>query len=137
MLEGTRNQRNGFFIEAGAYDGVKFSNSLLFEMRYEKMAQVSRVIFSCIPLWNRHDWSGLLVEPNPDAFQNLTEKQRKAWTLPHCFSTKTTPEVIEFDAAGLLGEQAALNDTSAEKDHDQRSRSMIVMFNSENDLYRS
>ena len=35
MLEGTPNQRNGFFIEAGAYDGVKFSNSLLFEMRYE------------------------------------------------------------------------------------------------------
>ena len=46
-------------------------------------------------------------------------------------------EVIEFDAAGLLGEQAALNDTSAEKDHDQKSRSMIVMFNRENDMYRS
>ena len=81
MLEGT--PLNGFFIEAGAYDGVKFSNSLLFEMR--------------------HNWSGLLVEPNPDAFQNLTEKRRKAWTLPHCFSTKTTPEAVEFDAAGLLG----------------------------------
>ena len=101
------------------------------------MVQVLRVIFSCILPCNRHDWSGLLVEPNPDAFKNLTEKQRKAWTLPHCFSTKTTPEVIEFDAAGLLGEQAALNDTSAEKDHDQRSRSMIFMFNSEHDLYRS
>ena len=33
MLKGTPNLRNGFFIEAGAYDGVKFSNSLLFEMR--------------------------------------------------------------------------------------------------------
>ena len=65
-----------------------------------------RVIFSCILPCNRHDWSGLLVEPNPEAFHNLTEKQRKAWTLPHCFSTKTTPEVVEFDAAGLLGEKA-------------------------------
>ena len=92
MLEGTPNQRNGFFIEAGAYDGVKFSNSLLFEMRYEKLVQVSRVIFSCILPWNRHDWSGLLVEPNPDAFRSLSEKQRKAWLLPQCFSTKTTPE---------------------------------------------
>ena len=33
MLEGTPNLRNGFYIEAGAYDGLKFSNSLLFEMR--------------------------------------------------------------------------------------------------------
>ena len=33
MLKGTPNLSNGFFIEAGAYDGVKFSNSLLFEMR--------------------------------------------------------------------------------------------------------
>ena len=41
MLEGTPNQRNGFFIEAGAYDGVKFSNSLLFEMRCEKRVHVS------------------------------------------------------------------------------------------------
>ena len=46
----------------------------------------------------------MLVEPNPEAFKNLTEKNRKAWTLPQCFSTKTTPEVVEFDTAGLLGE---------------------------------
>ena len=46
----------------------------------------------------------MLVEPNPEAFRNLTEKQRKAWLLPQCFSTKTTPEVVEFDTAGLLGE---------------------------------
>ena len=47
MLEGTPNQRNGFFIEAGAYDGVKFSNSLLFEMRYESIndAGFERYIF--------------------------------------------------------------------------------------------
>ena len=33
MLEGNPSLRNGFFIEAGAFDGVQFSNSLLFEMR--------------------------------------------------------------------------------------------------------
>ena len=44
-----------------------------------------------------HNWTGLLVEPKADQFQNLVEKRRKAWLLPQCFSTKTTPEVLEFD----------------------------------------
>lgn len=75
--------KKGFFIEAGAFDGEFLSNSLRFE------------IF--------HQWSGLLVEPNPEPFANLKSKNRRAWLLPHCFSTKTTPEVVEFDAAGLFG----------------------------------
>ena len=46
--------KNGFFIEAGAYDGEIGSNTLLFELE--------------------HNWTGLLVEPNPDAFKLLTNK---------------------------------------------------------------
>ena len=50
MLEGTQNLRNGFYIEAGAYDGVKFSNSLLFELRSVMcQRQVSRMPFSDVP----------------------------------------------------------------------------------------
>ncbi|TRY79994.1 hypothetical protein TCAL_12102 [Tigriopus californicus] len=75
--------KKGFFIEAGAFDGEVISNSLRFE------------IF--------HQWSGLLVEPNPEPFAKLKTKNRRAWLLPNCFSTKTTPEVVEFDAAGLFG----------------------------------
>ena len=52
----------------------------------------------------RHNWTGLLVEPNSVAFSKLRERHRKAWLLPHCFSTKTTPEVIEFNLAGTGGE---------------------------------
>jgi hypothetical protein len=43
-----RKKRGGFFIEAGAHDGVEASNTLYFE---KKMG-----------------WTGLLVEPNPDSF---------------------------------------------------------------------
>ena len=46
--------RNGFFIEAGAYDGEKFSNTLFFELKQR--------------------WTGLLIEPNPDAFELLKKK---------------------------------------------------------------
>ena len=48
--------KNGFFIEAGAYDGEYFSNTLFFELKQR--------------------WTGLLIEPNPDAFKRLKKKVR-------------------------------------------------------------
>lgn len=62
----------GFFIEAGAYNGYSISNSLYFELRY--------------------NWTGLLVEPNPNEFAKMAKLNRKAWTFPNCFSTKVTHE---------------------------------------------
>ena len=46
--------KNGFFIEAGAYDGEVISNTLFFELK--------------------QSWTGLLIEPNPDAFEELSKK---------------------------------------------------------------
>jgi hypothetical protein len=40
--------KQGFFVEAGADDFVEFSNTLWFEMQ--------------------HQWTGVLVEPNPTRF---------------------------------------------------------------------
>ena len=48
--------KNGFFIEAGAYDGEALSNTLFFELKQR--------------------WTGLLIEPNPDAFELLKKKVR-------------------------------------------------------------
>lgn len=77
------NQKSGFFVEAGAYDGERISNSLFFE--------------------KEKGWQGILVEPNPDALAQLLQKKRRAAIFPGCLSTKTTPEIVDFDAAGLLG----------------------------------
>ena len=44
-----KQMKNGFFIEAGADDFVKSSNSLYFEEKY--------------------NWTGLLVEPVPTRFK--------------------------------------------------------------------
>ena len=49
--------KDGFFIEAGAFDGETFSNTLFFELK--------------------KNWTGLLVEPNPDAFEILQMKVSK------------------------------------------------------------
>ena len=53
--------KDGFFIEAGAFDGETFSNTLFFELK--------------------KNWTGLLVEPNPDAFEILQMKVSKTNTV--------------------------------------------------------
>ena len=72
-----------FFVEAGAFDGEVISNSLLFETQL--------------------GWSGLLIEPNPIAFDRLLTKHRKAWSINACLSTKPYPQTIQFDVDGICG----------------------------------
>ena len=73
------SKKGGFFIEAGAWDGESESTTLHFELE--------------------HGWSGLLVEPLPGRFSELTSKKRKAWSVNTCLSTKTSPETVKFSLA--------------------------------------
>ena len=77
-----KNKKNGFFIEAGAYDGEVYSNTLNFEMSL--------------------NWTGLLVEPNPDAFEELLTKNRKSYAIKTCLSTEPEVTEVSFDMAGKL-----------------------------------
>ena len=47
----------GFFFEAGAFNGESLSNTLHFEVR--------------------RGWTGILVEANPEEYENLLGKNRK------------------------------------------------------------
>jgi FkbM family methyltransferase len=60
-----RGKRRGVFVDIGAYDGTKFSNSLFFE-RYM-------------------GWTGLCIEPQPAAFEKLAAS-RRAQCLRICVS---------------------------------------------------
>jgi hypothetical protein len=73
---------NGFFVEAGAYNGEEDSNSLYFEVV--------------------HNWTGLLVEPIQ---QNLMDKHRKAKVAPVCLSPTTRPEMANFNLKSALIDQ--------------------------------
>ncbi|CAL4085426.1 unnamed protein product, partial [Meganyctiphanes norvegica] len=69
------DKMNGFFIEAGALDGVHLSNSLKLEL--EK------------------NWTGLLIEPNPVSYKQLLQKNRKTWTSNTCISSENfTKETV-------------------------------------------
>lgn len=55
------NKRDGTFVEFGALDGVLHSNSLYFEQEL--------------------GWLGLLIEANPDAFEQMTQSGRRCHML--------------------------------------------------------
>ena len=66
----------GFFVEAGALDGKYQSNTLYLE--------------------NNHNWTGLLIEPEPDSFLQLSNRNRNAWTCNACLSTLEYPYQVNY-----------------------------------------
>ena len=64
-------QRNGFFVEAGAFDGEFYSNTLHMERKY--------------------GWEGVLVEPSFEYLFKIKSKNRKAWFVPACLSPSSHP----------------------------------------------
>lgn len=78
-----RGRRNGFFVESGASDGETGSNSLFFE-RYR-------------------NWTGLLVEANPQLYRQLLEKRRHAYAINACISPPRRPVSAIFKPAAGIG----------------------------------
>ncbi|XP_071524461.1 uncharacterized protein [Panulirus ornatus] len=72
-------EREGFFVEAGALDGQQLSNTLWLEQELK--------------------WTGLLVEPDPFSYEALRAKHRKAWTSKTCPSQDNfVQEVVHVSA---------------------------------------
>ena len=61
-----KDRRNGFFLEAGALDGVRFSNTLNLELA--------------------NDWTGLLIEADPTSFSGILKHKRNAYSINACIS---------------------------------------------------
>ena len=76
-------KQRGFFLEAGAYDGEALSNTLFFE-RYRQ-------------------WTGLLIEANPNLFQKLKSRHRNAYLSNTCISTVPYATKLNFTFADYLG----------------------------------
>ena len=76
-------RRGGFFIECGAADGEKFSNSLFFELE--------------------RNWTGILIEANQAFHRALLDKNRRAYVLHACLSIERRPTTVVMQPAGLVG----------------------------------
>ena len=78
-----KHRTNGFFVEAGAYDGETFSNTLFLE--------------------KERNWTGLLVEADPQLFQILKGRNRRAYLSKTCLSTTPYAVTANFTFADALG----------------------------------
>lgn len=70
-------QKNGYFIECGAYDGEYQSNTLFLERKLQ--------------------WTGLLIEAEPNNFKAALEKKRNAVLVPACLSLTKKPKLSAFN----------------------------------------
>lgn len=61
-----KNKRNGFYIELGALDGVKYSNTKFFE--------------------DQLGWTGILIEPNSFPFELLRQNRPNNYLFNHLVS---------------------------------------------------
>jgi len=76
-------RRNGFFVECGAVDGEYLSNSLFFELE--------------------RNWTGLLIEANPNYHRALLDKNRRAYVMNACLSPERRPMTALMQPAAELG----------------------------------
>lgn len=78
-------KKNGFFIDIGAHDGQFLSNTLWLE--------------------RQHDWTGLLIEANPDLCQKIDQLKRNAWRLCACLSdSQNSVSFIKGDTVGGIAD---------------------------------
>lgn len=91
VCEYLNNKRNGYFLDIGAYDGVKLSNTYYMEKEL--------------------GWNGILVEPQPDQFSKLTSV-RKSHAEQACIVPKDGPvELILNDMCSGVNAEYTDDDT--------------------------
>jgi FkbM family methyltransferase len=78
-----KGRRDGFFVECGAADGEGLSNSLFFELA--------------------RNWTGLLVEANPQFYRTLLSRNRNAYVVGTCLSTVPKPARLRMRPTGVGG----------------------------------
>jgi FkbM family methyltransferase len=71
VLENLKYKTGGFFLEAGACDGIDLSNTYFLEKKY--------------------GWNGICAEPNPNFYNNLV-KNRSCITTDLCLYSKSDEE---------------------------------------------
>jgi len=84
-----KQRQSGFFVECGAFDGQRFSETLFFEI-------------------NRK-WTGLLIEAHPQYHRNILKKNRNALVLRGCLSSTRRPEFVKFKLHKFLSGVSSLN----------------------------
>jgi len=76
-----KQRRNGFFVECGAFGGEDLSDTLFFELK--------------------RNWTGILIEANPEYHRSILRKNRRALVLRGCLNPH--PGLLKFSLDGWGG----------------------------------
>jgi len=88
-------RRNGFFVECGAYNGEEYSDTLFFEIE--------------------RNWTGILIEPNPEYHRSILKKNRNSLVLRSCLSHTGHPMLAKFRLDGWGSGVSELNKNVKQK----------------------
>jgi len=78
-----KGRHNGVFLECGASDGVTLSNSLFFEIH--------------------RNWTGILIEANPERLKSLIKTNRNAFVVRACLSVTEKPYLARYTMPNNVG----------------------------------
>jgi FkbM family methyltransferase len=109
------NQKeNGFFVEVGAHDGSKFSNTKFFE--------------------ESRNWSGICIEPGPNEFNKLNST-RKSININACVSNYNGESEFTY-VQGYSNPLSGLTESYDER-HAERIEKEIATHGGEKSLIRT
>lgn len=118
-------KRDGFFIEAGANNGEKYSNSLFFELNRGWTGDFGQEIFSenksSINIFIYFIFKGILIEPVPSFFKNIVSKNRNAYILNACIA-RDKPIISKFRIYRMLTGRFKEMNVKHQKRIDKESR---------------
>jgi len=89
-----KQRENGFFVECGAFGGEVLSDTLFFE--------------------RERNWTGILIEANPDYHRQILRKNRRALVLRACLHPR--PGMMRFRLKGWSSGVSILNKNVAAAD---------------------
>jgi len=78
-----KGRHNGVFLECGAWDGVTLSKSLFFEIH--------------------RNWTGILIEANPERVKSLIQRNRNAYVVRACLSVTKKPYLARYTMPNNVG----------------------------------
>ena len=104
-LEILKNKENGFYVEFGADDGVKNSNTFLLKEKF--------------------GWNGVLIEPNPKRFKLLKENRINDICLNYLIYNETGKSV-DFTVSGQLSTIKSFSESDFMKVERKKNQSEII-----------
>ena len=96
VLKKTNFKKNGFFVEMGAVDGIRLSNTLILERDYS--------------------WSGILAEPDPRHHESLKKNRPSSSIEFDCVWANSGKTKTFFQSKKITDQRSTLSDFAEEGD---------------------